>query len=66
MNKTGFAATPVLAAVLLACAAGAGAGASTHREAPFTATSPKVDGTDFYMFPQRRNRPQRLRHPDCQ
>lgn len=24
--------------------------ASSHREAPFITTSPKVDGTDFYMF----------------
>jgi hypothetical protein len=24
--------------------------ASSHREAPFIATRPKVDGTDFYMF----------------
>ncbi|WP_052162324.1 DUF4331 domain-containing protein [Aquabacterium sp. NJ1] len=24
--------------------------ASSHREAPFIATAPKVDGTDFYMF----------------
>jgi hypothetical protein len=34
-------------AVLAACGA---AFASSHREAPFIATSPKVDGTDFYMF----------------
>ena len=26
------------------------AAASSHREAPFITTSPKVDGTDFYMF----------------
>ena len=26
------------------------AGASSHREAPFITTMPKVDGTDFYMF----------------
>ncbi len=26
------------------------AGASSHREAPFIAGQPKVDGTDFYMF----------------
>lgn len=26
------------------------AGASSHREAPFITTAPKVDGTDFYMF----------------
>jgi hypothetical protein len=25
-------------------------GASSHREAPFVARNPKVDGTDFYMF----------------
>jgi len=39
-------------ALLAACAAGA-AGlslASSHREAPFITTSPKVDATDFYMF----------------
>jgi hypothetical protein len=24
--------------------------ASSHREAPFIATQPQVDGTDFYMF----------------
>ena len=33
----------------LLVAAGA-ALASSHREAPFITTSPKVDGTDFYMF----------------
>lgn len=33
------------------CLAAAGiAGASSHREAPFITTQPKVDGTDFYMF----------------
>jgi hypothetical protein len=36
-------------ACLLLVAAG-GAIASSHREAPFIAGSPKVDGTDFYMF----------------
>ncbi len=36
-------------ACLLLIAAG-GAIASSHREAPFITTSPKVDGTDFYMF----------------
>jgi len=30
--------------------AAAAALASSHREAPFITTSPKVDGTDFYMF----------------
>jgi hypothetical protein len=36
-------------ALAAACAAGTSI-ASSHREAPFIATSPKVDGTDFYMF----------------
>ena len=36
-------------ACLLLLAAGS-AIASSHREAPFITTSPKVDGTDFYMF----------------
>jgi len=40
--------TPVVAGVLIA-ACGL-AGASSHREAPFITTAPKVDGTDFYMF----------------
>ena len=40
--------TPVVAGVLIAtCGLAA---ASSHREAPFITTSPKVDGTDFYMF----------------
>jgi hypothetical protein len=39
--------------VLLACAAAAlplATLASSHREAPFIAGQPRVDGTDFYMF----------------
>ncbi|MEP6972454.1 MAG: DUF4331 family protein, partial [Betaproteobacteria bacterium] len=40
---------PLSCACLLLFAAG-GAAASSHREAPFITTSPKVDGTDFYMF----------------
>jgi hypothetical protein len=40
---------PIARACLLVCMAGA-AFASSHREAPFITTSPKVDGTDFYMF----------------
>ena len=42
-----------LAAALCAAAAGMAtqpAQASSHREAPFITTAPKVDGTDFYMF----------------
>lgn len=43
---------PLAAAVVAALAAlGSGiANASSHREAPFITTAPKVDGTDFYMF----------------
>jgi len=46
---------PVTRAVALACAfastiAAPAALASSHREAPFITTQPKVDGTDFYMF----------------
>jgi hypothetical protein len=40
--------TTLLASTML-MAAGLGL-ASSHREAPFIATSPKVDATDFYMF----------------
>ena len=42
-----------LGLALLAATAASAAGiswASSHREAPFITTSPKVDGTDFYMF----------------
>ena len=39
----------IASACLLMVTAG-GAIASSHREAPFITTSPKVDGTDFYMF----------------
>src|ERR1017187_2887485 len=39
----------LLMAVLAASVAG-GTLASSHREAPFITTRPKVDGTDFYMF----------------
>jgi hypothetical protein len=39
----------VLAAIA-AVSAGSFTQASSHREAPFITTSPKVDGTDFYMF----------------
>jgi hypothetical protein len=39
-----------LIALAAACAAAGTSFASSHREAPFITTSPKVDGTDFYMF----------------
>ncbi len=48
MSKPLFALTPLLAALLLATAGPVGA--ASHREAPFITTSPKVDGTDFYLF----------------
>ena len=41
---------PVAAAVLALASLLPAAQASSHREAPFIATQPKVDGTDFYMF----------------
>ena len=42
----------ILTGALAACAVSLPliAGASSHREAPFIAGQPKVDGTDFYMF----------------
>jgi hypothetical protein len=40
----------VLATLPLALALVGGAQASSHREAPFITTVPKVDATDFYMF----------------
>jgi hypothetical protein len=43
--------TPRALAVALAAAAAFGAAhASSHREAPYITTQPKVDATDFYMF----------------
>ncbi len=39
-----------LSLALLAVTATCAAFASSHREGPFITTSPKVDGTDFYMF----------------
>jgi len=39
-----------LAAAIVAAAGSAAALASSHREAPFITTAPKVDGTDLYMF----------------
>lgn len=40
---------PLYSAVLATFCGGA-ALASSHREAPFTAANPTIDGTDFYMF----------------
>ena len=41
---------PVLVAAALAAAWAGPSVASSHREAPFIATQPQVDATDFYMF----------------
>jgi hypothetical protein len=41
---------PRVLAGAVAMAIAGGAMASSHREAPFISTLPKVDGTDFYMF----------------
>ncbi len=38
------------AAAITLCAASSPVLASSHREAPFITSAPKVDGTDFYMF----------------
>ncbi len=43
-------AAPVAAAIAALFVTMGPAQASSHREAPFITTSPKVDGTDFYMF----------------
>ena len=48
MRPSLFKATPLLAAALMAVCGTASA--SSHREAPFITTVPKVDATDFYMF----------------
>jgi hypothetical protein len=48
MRPSLFKATPLVAAALMAVCGTAGA--SSHREAPFITTVPKVDATDFYMF----------------
>src|SRR5450631_2579299 len=39
-----------LVAGAIACTIAGAAPASSHREAPFITTRPKVDATDFYMF----------------
>ena len=41
---------PVASALLILAATVPAVQASSHREAPFIASQPKVDGADFYMF----------------
>lgn len=48
MKQPKFRVAPVVAAAMLAACQLAGA--SSHREAPFITTVPKVDATDFYLF----------------
>jgi hypothetical protein len=48
-KQRGFLAAAVIAGAALMAVFGP-ARASSHREAPFITTAPKVDGTDFYMF----------------
>jgi hypothetical protein len=53
MTTRSFRFAPIVGALLAATAGLAVAPAtqaSSHREAPFITTAPKVDGTDFYMF----------------
>ncbi|MEO7853446.1 MAG: DUF4331 domain-containing protein [Rubrivivax sp.] len=50
MNTLKISRPPRLSLVVIALCAAAAAYASSHREAPFIASQPKVDGTDFYMF----------------
>ncbi|MEO5560434.1 MAG: DUF4331 domain-containing protein [Dokdonella sp.] len=45
-----YPALTVLAAALVVAFTAPSAFASSHREAPYVAGHPKVDGTDFYMF----------------
>ena len=47
-------ARPAVLALAATLAAG-GAQASSHREAPFISTQPKVDATDFYRSPVQRD-----------
>jgi hypothetical protein len=51
MSRLSFRLLPLaVAAAAVASLALPTAHASSHREAPYIATQPKVDGTDFYMF----------------
>jgi hypothetical protein len=50
LNHRNVSNRPAFLLGLLLLAAASGAAASSHREAPFITSEPKVDGTDFYMF----------------
>ena len=66
MTATSFrrAVAPVLVAAAMAAGGAGPSVASSHREAPFIATQPQVDATDFYMFRSYEPGPRRLRHAD--
>ena len=51
MNVSRMKRTPIALAIVSLMLAGSGSiFASSHREAPLISQTPKVDGTDFYMF----------------
>jgi hypothetical protein len=50
MNARSLTPLALAAAAAVATLTLPGAHASSHREAPYITTQPKVDGTDFYMF----------------
>jgi hypothetical protein len=50
MSRNRLRSLSLATALAVAGMAAAPALASSHREAPFITTAPKVDGTDFYMF----------------
>jgi len=50
MKRKPWSDNPLAVACAAALLAAGAVHASSHREAPFIATQPKVDGTDFYMF----------------
>ena len=56
----------LVAAAALPLAATVPSQASSHREAPFITTRPKVDGTDFYMFNSYEAGRAGYRHPHRQ
>ena len=50
INRHRFLVLPMLVATAIASCWSVSSAASSHREAPFIATQPQVDATDFYMF----------------
>src|SRR3954451_5815537 len=50
INRHRFVVVPMLVATAITSCWSVSSAASSHREAPFIATQPQVDATDFYMF----------------